>query len=111
MCAFAFRGDLREFPFADPSRGEFSVAARIERGVLPVRGRLAAHREHPGRAALRARAHAHRRDERQHLGVALANVEVAFQAARPSPLLEVSGERAGATADFLRFIESSRCAA
>jgi uncharacterized protein YhdP len=34
-----------------------------------------------------------------------------FQLRDPSPLLEVNGERAGATADFLRFIESSRCAA
>src|SRR5688572_15586688 len=28
------RGDLREFPFVDPGRGDFSVAVRLERGVL-----------------------------------------------------------------------------
>ena len=102
------RGDLREFPFADPSRGEFSVAARIERGVLRyaegwprienIQGELLFERE---------RMHIAGRSG-SILGVALANVEVGIPQLRdPSPRLEVSGTARGATADFLRFIEQS----
>jgi len=102
------RGDLREFPFADPSRGQFSVAARIERGVLQyaegwprienIQGELLFERE---------RMHIAGRSG-SILGVALANVEVGIPRLRdPSPQLEVSGEARGATADFLRFVEAS----
>src|SRR3989441_13199272 len=28
------RGELREFPFADPAKGQFLVSARVEKGVL-----------------------------------------------------------------------------
>ena len=102
------RGDLRDFPFADPGRGEFSVAARIDRGVLQyaeswprienIRGELVfeGNRMHvAGRSG-------------SILGVALANVEAGIPRLRdPSPHLEVSGEARGATADFLRFVEAS----
>ena len=102
------RGDLREFPFADPSRGEFSVAARIERGVLQyaegwprienIQGELLFERE---RMQIAGRSGSI-------LGVALAGVEAGIPRLRdPSPQLEVGGTARGATADFLRFIESS----
>jgi len=102
------RGDLREFPFADPSRGEFSVAARIERGVLQyaegwprienIQGELLFERE---RMQIAGRSGSI-------LGAALANVEARIPRLRdPSPQLEVSGDARGATADFLKFIETS----
>ncbi len=102
------RGDLREFPFVDPGRGQFSVAARFERGVLQyaegwprienIQGELLFERE---RMHITARSGSI-------LGVALANVDVAIPRLRdPSPQLEVSGTARGATADFLRFIEQS----
>jgi uncharacterized protein (TIGR02099 family) len=102
------RGDLREFPFADPASGQFSVAARIERGVLAyadgwprienIQGELLFERE---------RMHIAGRSG-SILGVALANVDVAIPRLRdPSPQLEVSGTARGATADFLKFVEQS----
>jgi uncharacterized protein (TIGR02099 family) len=102
------RGDLREFPFVDPASGEFSVAARIERGVLRyaeawprienIRGELLFERN---------RMHIAGRSG-SILGAALANVEVGIPRLKdPSPHLEVSGEARGATAEFLRFIEAS----
>ena len=102
------RGDLREFPFADPSRGQFSVSARIERGVLQyaegwprienIQGELLFDRE---------RMHIAGRSG-SILGAALANVEVAIPRLRdPGPRLEVSGEARGPTADFLKFVEAS----
>jgi len=102
------RGDLREFPFTDPARGQFSVAARIERGVLQYADGWPRIDDIQGELLFEG--------ERMHiagksgsiLGVALANVEVAIPRLRdPSPLLEVNGDARGATADFLRFIESS----
>src|SRR4030095_6593152 len=102
------RGDLRDFPFVDPASGEFSVAARIERGVLHyaeawprienIRGELLFERN---------RMHIAGRSG-SILGAALANVEVDIPRLKdPSPRLEVSGEARGATAEFLRFVEAS----
>jgi len=102
------RGDLREFPFIDPARGHFSVAARIARGVLQYADGWPRIEDIQGELLFEG--------ERMHiagksgsiLGVALANVEVAIPRLRdPSPLLVVNGDARGATADFLRFIESS----
>jgi uncharacterized protein (TIGR02099 family) len=102
------RGDLREFPFSDPSRGQFSVAARVERGVLQYAEGWPRIENIQGELLFEG--------ERMHiagrsgsiLGVALADVEAGIPRLRdPSPLLEVSGEALGASADFLRFVESS----
>jgi uncharacterized protein (TIGR02099 family) len=102
------RGDLREFPFTDPSRGEFSVAARIEGGVLQYA------EDWPRIDNIRAELLFER--NRMHiagrggtmLGVPLANVAVDIPRLKdPSPQLEVSGEARGATSDFLRFIEAT----
>ena len=81
------------FPFVDPASGEFSVAARIERGVLHyaeawprienIRGELLFERNRMHIAGRSASV----------LGVALANVEVGIPRLKdPSPHLEVSGE-------------------
>jgi uncharacterized protein (TIGR02099 family) len=102
------RGDLREFPFADPQRGQFSVSARLERGVLHyaqgwprienIQGELVFERERMHVAARSASIQ----------GVPLSNVEASIPSLRdPNRELQLSGEAHGATADFLRFIQAS----
>jgi uncharacterized protein (TIGR02099 family) len=102
------RGDLREFPFADPQRGQFSVSARLERGALHyaegwprienVRGELVFERERMHVAGRSASIE----------GVALSNVEVSIANLRdPGRQVAISGEAEGATADFLKFIQAS----
>ena len=102
------QGDLREFPFADPLRGQFSVLARIDKGVLnyvegwpriqDINGELLFERDRMevvGRSA-------------SILGVALADVRVGIpRLAERNPQLAITGQADGATADFLKFIDSS----
>jgi uncharacterized protein (TIGR02099 family) len=100
------RGDLADFPFADPGRGQFSVAVRLERGVLhyadgwprieDIHGELVFEGEgmrFVGRSASVE-------------GVAISRVEARI-ARLAAGELEVSGEAQGATADFLSFIRAS----
>ena len=100
------RGNLRDFPFVDPQRGEFSVAAELENGVLEyapgwprirdIRARLLFERErmeivgHSGNA----------------LGVSFADVRVDI-ARLADAQLTLSGRAEGATADFLSHVEAS----
>jgi uncharacterized protein (TIGR02099 family) len=102
------RGDLREFPFKDPLRGQFNVTARIEKGVLDyaagwprieaIEGELAFERSRMqimGRSGVVG-------------GAALSNVRVGIaNLGEPDPQLTVDGEADGATADFLKFIATS----
>ena len=102
------QGDLREFPFADPRRGQFSVLARIEKGALnyaegwprieDISGEVLFERDRMeivGRSG-------------SILGVALTNVRAGIaHLAERSPQLAITGEAQGATADFLKFIASS----
>jgi uncharacterized protein YhdP len=100
------RGDLREFPFVDPARGQFSVSARVERGVLlyaegwprieNIQGELVFEGEGMRFAGRSATVN----------GVALSQVQARI-ARLVAPELEVSGQAAGATADFLAFIQAS----
>jgi uncharacterized protein (TIGR02099 family) len=102
------RGDLREFPFTDPQRGQFRVSARMERGVLDyaqgwprienIQGELVFERERMHVAARSASIQ----------GVALSSIEASIPSLRdPNRQLEISGEARGATADFLKFIQAS----
>ncbi|HVL35759.1 MAG TPA: DUF3971 domain-containing protein, partial [Burkholderiales bacterium] len=102
------QGDLREFPFRDPRHGQFSVRARVDKGVLEyapgwprieeIRGELLFERDRmevTGRSAAV-------------LGVALANVRVAIPRLDDAePRVLISGEAHGETAGFLRFIQAS----
>jgi uncharacterized protein (TIGR02099 family) len=102
------RGDLREFPFVDPSRGQFSVSARLERAVLHyaegwpridnIQGELLFDRDRM-RVVARSATSA---------GVVLANVEAEIaNLAQFNRELHLSGEAHGATAQFLSFIQAS----
>ncbi|MEA3192179.1 MAG: hypothetical protein QOD26_512 [Betaproteobacteria bacterium] len=102
------KGDLRDFPFVDPARGQFQVTARVERGVLSyandwprienVEGELQFERDGmviAGRGGTI-------------LGARLANVRVSVpELAAPTRHLLISGQAAGPTAEFLKFIEAS----
>ncbi len=100
------RGDLREFPFADPARGQFQVSARVAKGVLDYaegwpriediacellfeRSRM----EVVGRSA-------------SIFGARLSNVRVSIPTFS-DPHVLVSGQADGPVAEFLRYIESS----
>jgi len=101
------RGDLRQFPFADPAAGLFQISARIENGVLEyqpgwprihnIAGELNVERDRlevVGRSGTM-------------LGAKLANVRVSIPRVRYDSHVLVSGQAEGPTAEFLKFIESS----
>jgi uncharacterized protein (TIGR02099 family) len=102
------RGDLRDFPFADPAKGEFLVAARFENGVLDyadgwpriesIDGELQFERDHVqivGRSGTV-------------LGASLANVRVEIPSlVSGAKRLEISGEASGPSADFLAYVAAS----
>ncbi len=102
------RGDLRDFPFTDPARGEFSVAARLERGVLhyaegwprieAIQGELLFERD-----AFRLSARSARTE-----GVALSSVEASIPRLKEAGRsLNVTGQAEGPSADFLSYIQVS----
>jgi uncharacterized protein (TIGR02099 family) len=102
------RGDLRDFPFVDPAKGQFQVTARVERAVLDyaegwpridnIVGDLNFERDRfeiVGRSG-------------SILGAQLSNVRVAIPSLRgPERNVHVSGQADGPSADFLRFVQSS----
>ena len=102
------RGDLRDFPFTDPARGQFLITARVERGVLRydedwprienIEGELQFERDGMtivGRSGTI-------------LGTRIANVRVGIpELAAPAPHLLVSGQASGPTEQFLKFVETS----
>ena len=102
------RGDLRDFPFADPAKGEFLVVARVDAGVLDYADGWPRIESIDGELLFeRDRVHIVGRSGTV-LGAQLANVRVTI----PSLLsgtrrLEISGEAAGPTTTFLDFISRS----
>jgi uncharacterized protein (TIGR02099 family) len=102
------RGDLRDFPFVDPAKGQFQITARVQKGVLDyaegwpridnIVGDLNFERDRVeivGRSGLI-------------FGAQLSNVRVAIPSLRgPVHHVQVSGQADGPSADFLRFVQSS----
>src|SRR5687767_4054050 len=102
------RGDLRDFPFVDPARGQFLVTARIEKGVLDyaegwpriedIDGELSFERD---RMEVVARSGSI-------LGARLSGVRVSLPSFRGADKrVLVSGQADGPTAEFLKYIASS----
>ena len=100
------KGDLRDFPYVDPSKGQFQVTARVTGGELEyvkgwpiierIEGDLLFERnrmEITGRAGTI-------------LGTKISNVKVGI-ADLNNPLLTVNGSAEGPTAEFFRFIQES----
>jgi uncharacterized protein (TIGR02099 family) len=103
------RGDLRDFPFNDPAKGEFRASARVDKGVLryaqgwpeirDVDAELVFERK---RMDISARAGSI-------LGARIANVRVGIPdfVASSGRVLNVSGQAAGPTQSFLEFVQAS----
>jgi len=102
------QGDLREFPFVQPSQGRFRVAARVQNGELEYA---------PGWPRIKAiEAHLVFDGDRMDisgksgtiLGARLADVKVGIaHMLEASPRLQVSGQAQGPTHEFLRFLQES----
>jgi len=102
------RGDLRAFPFVDPAQGEFSVTARVRKGVLEyspgwpriddIEAELSFQRNRMDIAGKSGTI----------LGAAVHDVKVSIPDLRSrSPRVLVSGQAHGATAKFLQFLRVS----
>jgi uncharacterized protein (TIGR02099 family) len=102
------RGDLQDFPFIDPAKGQFLVSARVQKGVLnyangwpriyDIDSELLFERdkmEIVGRSGTL-------------LGAQLANVRVSIPSmlAHP-PLVLITGQADGATSDFLKYVDAT----
>jgi uncharacterized protein (TIGR02099 family) len=102
------KGDLRDFPFADPAKGQFLVSARVEKGVLEyvpgwpllqdIDAQLLFERDKMdvvGRSA-------------SIFGAKLSNVRVGIpKLAKGVAHLVVSGQAEGPTSDFLRYVDAT----
>jgi uncharacterized protein (TIGR02099 family) len=102
------KGDLRSFPFADPAQGEFSVTARVRKGVLEyapgwpriddIDAELSFQRNRMEIAGKSGTI----------LGVAVHDVKVSIpDLGARAPRVLVSGQAHGATAKFLQFLSAS----
>ena len=102
------RGELADFPYADPARGEFRVTARVQDGVLqyadgwPVIRHIDADLQFErNRMDIVGRSGTI-------LGTRLSGVHVSIpDLASPQASLSVAGEAAGPSDEFLKYIASS----
>ncbi len=102
------RGNLADFPYADPASGQFLVTARVQNGALRYADGW------PRIEAIDADLHFER--ERMDivgrsgtiLGARLANVRVSIpNLGSPEPQLSVAGDASGPTGEFLKYIAAS----
>lgn len=112
------RGDLAQFPFRDPARGEFRIAGKIDNGRLNYTpGHLAADGKGPlwpqaeqinGSIVFdRARMEIHGETGRTG-GVALTGVTASVaDLYAPDRILEIDGSANGALQDFLNYVEAT----
>ena len=102
------RGELRDFPFADPAKGQFLASARVQKGVLSyasgwpllydVDGELLFERDRMEIVGRRGTL----------LGAQLANVRVGIPSlVARERLVVISGQADGNTGDFLKFIDAT----
>jgi uncharacterized protein (TIGR02099 family) len=105
---FRLKGDLRDFPFTDPARGQFLVAAKVTNAVLDyvagwprieaLQGELIFERakmEIAGRSGVI-------------LGTRIANVRASIpDLLAEHTLLSVDGQAEGPTDEFLKYIQDS----
>src|SRR4051812_48928940 len=101
------RGDLRDFPFADPASGDFRITARVEKGVLryaegwpeisDIDADLLFERK---RMDITARAGSI-------LGARLANVRVSIPELVRGAHLSVAGQADGPTSAFIGYLQAS----
>lgn len=101
-------GDLRDFPFVDPAKGQFHIQAQVREATLDyaqgwppaedIDGALLFERNRMEITARKARV----------LGASVSNVQVAIaQLGSPAAELQIQGNAEGRTAEFLDFIRQS----
>ena len=102
------RGDLREFPFNDPARGEFRVTARVQHGLLEYADGWPRIEDIDADLAFEGnRMYIAGRSGRI-LGASVQDVKVSMPELRSkTPRVQVSGQAQGPTAEFLKFLQSS----
>jgi uncharacterized protein (TIGR02099 family) len=102
------KGDLRDFPFVDPAKGEFQVTARIEKGALEyVQGWPRIHDIDAELLFERDRMEIVSRSGTI-LGARIADARVVIPSMRSPPVhLLVSGQVDGPSSEFIKYIESS----
>lgn len=103
---FRLRGDLADFPFRDPARGEFRIAAAIADGVLRYAPDWPAIEQFRGTVLFERGGMHVRLDAGRTYRVALADVDARIADLR-APLMKVSGKGAGPAQDMIRFVNES----
>ena len=106
--ALRLKGDLRDFPFADPSKGQFQVSAHVSKGTLQVGPKWPRIEDIDGELLFE-------RDKMTIVGHAgtvygakLSDVRVGISSMTvPRKLLEVSGSAQGPTSAFLAYVAGS----
>jgi uncharacterized protein (TIGR02099 family) len=106
--ALRLKGDLRDFPFADPARGQFLVSARVSKATLQVGPKWPRIEDIDGELLFD-------RDKMTIVGrggsvygARLSNVRVGISSLKaPHKLLSISGAAEGPSSAFLAFIAGS----
>ena len=102
------KGDLRDFPFADPAKGQFQVTARVEKGVLDYVSGWPRIEDIDADLLFEAdRMEIYARSASV-LGARVSAVHVRIPSFLTPPVrLQVLGQASGPTREFLRYIEAS----
>jgi uncharacterized protein (TIGR02099 family) len=102
------QGDLREFPFAQPSQGRFRVAARVQNGELEYAEGWPRIRDVEAEVAFEGDRLEIVGRAGTILGAKLQEVKVAIPHLADGALrVQLSGQVQGPTAEFLRFLQES----
>jgi uncharacterized protein (TIGR02099 family) len=101
------RGNLRDFPFADPALGQFEVVAQVRNGTLAFAPEWPVLEEFAGEVRfVRRRMEILGRSARS-LGLSLSGARAVIASLRAPAMLEVSLDAAGANAAFLEYLRRS----
>jgi len=102
------KGDLRDFPFVDPAKGQFQVTAKVSDAVLDYAAGWPRIEEIEGSLLFDRDRIEITGDSGSILGVKIANVRVSLPSTLdPSPHLLVDGSAEGPTALFLDYVRES----
>ena len=102
------KGDLRDFPFTDPAKGQFQVVARVEKGVLEYASGWPRIEDIDAELLFEADRMQIVARSAAILGTRVADVRVSIPSFfAPSVHLLVNGQAEGPTGEFLKFIEAS----
>ncbi|MBI3149881.1 MAG: TIGR02099 family protein [Betaproteobacteria bacterium] len=102
------RGDLAHFPFDDAEKGLFEIRVRAEGASMEYAPGWPEFENVRADLLFRGSRMEITSNAAESMGVRLANVNVAIpDLGAKEPVLQVRGEALGATADFLRFVETS----